>query len=410
MNVDQFWQLVDSTRGFRDRADSLAKLLEQLTPDEIVRFRIVYDDLIFIANKVDLWGAASVINGGCSDDGFYYFREALIELGRPVFDAAVRDRFVADIANPGEEMAMAEGSAMPTLAWTAKTGREEEAFYEAVKRREASNRGDAEREWWSFSKPAAVGIGARAGLSFSAQPMTDRTLSVSLEIKRSKHPATCHTTTGAYASARQISPSSAGRQAAAASPRPLPSRRQPADALSAAANGVAASVAAFTLLPERECPRELGRRCRKRRLFRGWRVGSARLIHLRLNIRNRLVRDGEFIRGGVGHHLRVGCCFLKIGVALVRVGRRFDFGGGFAKGGRLHVRRHRLRLCRRQGRVRFVNVRFQRVRLILCRLRDVRGIGCEFLSGRGFDRRLLQIRVRGRERGVRRVKNLLLNG
>src|SRR5262245_62030044 len=160
MNIDRFWQLVDSTRGFRDRADSLAKLLEQLTPDEIVRFRIIYDDLIFAANRVDLWGAAAVINGGCSDDGFYYFREALIELGRPVFEAAVRDPdSLADIANPGEEMAMEEGLGNTSmLAWTAKTGESEQAFFEAVDSAdEVSNRGDAEEgEWWNFSKPAEV--------------------------------------------------------------------------------------------------------------------------------------------------------------------------------------------------------------------------------------------------------------
>ena len=69
MNHDQFWQLVDTSRGLPERAEALAKLLEQLDPDEIVRFRIIYDDVIHSANKVDLWGAAHTINGGCSDDG-----------------------------------------------------------------------------------------------------------------------------------------------------------------------------------------------------------------------------------------------------------------------------------------------------------------------------------------------------
>jgi hypothetical protein len=39
----------------------------------------------------DLWGAAYLINGGASDDGFDYFRGWLIAQGREVFEAAVAD-------------------------------------------------------------------------------------------------------------------------------------------------------------------------------------------------------------------------------------------------------------------------------------------------------------------------------
>jgi hypothetical protein len=38
-----------------------------------------------------LWGAAYLINGGCSDDGFDYFRGWLICQGRDVFQRAVHD-------------------------------------------------------------------------------------------------------------------------------------------------------------------------------------------------------------------------------------------------------------------------------------------------------------------------------
>ena len=38
-----------------------------------------------------LWGAAYMIGGGCSDDGFIDFRYGLIAKGQTVFEAAVRD-------------------------------------------------------------------------------------------------------------------------------------------------------------------------------------------------------------------------------------------------------------------------------------------------------------------------------
>lgn len=41
--------------------------------------------------QVDLWGAAYLINGGCSDDGFEYFRGWLMAQGRDVFERAVAD-------------------------------------------------------------------------------------------------------------------------------------------------------------------------------------------------------------------------------------------------------------------------------------------------------------------------------
>jgi len=46
---------------------------------------------IAAANKIDLWGAAYLINGGCSDDGFDYFRGWLIAQGREVFERTVAD-------------------------------------------------------------------------------------------------------------------------------------------------------------------------------------------------------------------------------------------------------------------------------------------------------------------------------
>jgi hypothetical protein len=160
MDYVKFWQLVDSTRGQPDRAEKLAKLLEPYSPEDIVRFRLLYDDLMHTANKVDLWGAGHTINGGCSDDGFYYFREGLIELGRPVFEAAVKNPdSLADLTTPGERIQESEGMGnAPIMAWMAKTGGTEEAFYEAVDSAdERTDRGDAEAgEWWDFTDAAEV--------------------------------------------------------------------------------------------------------------------------------------------------------------------------------------------------------------------------------------------------------------
>jgi len=160
MDYPQFWQLVDSTRGQPDPADRLADLLKELARDEIIQFRLLYDDLMHTANKVDLWGAAHTINGGCSDDEFFYFRDALIEMGREAFERVVEHPdSLADIAEPGARM---QGSAWiesaPIVAWMTKTSLTEQAFYEAVDSADArTDRGDAEEgEWWDFGDKAEV--------------------------------------------------------------------------------------------------------------------------------------------------------------------------------------------------------------------------------------------------------------
>ena len=56
------------------------------------------------AESWDMWGAAYLINGGCSDDGFVYFRAWLIAQGRATYSAAVADPdTLAGAAEPGRD-------------------------------------------------------------------------------------------------------------------------------------------------------------------------------------------------------------------------------------------------------------------------------------------------------------------
>ena len=41
------------------------------------------------AYTYNLWGAAYIINGGCSDDCFHYFRSWLISQGKDIFEASL---------------------------------------------------------------------------------------------------------------------------------------------------------------------------------------------------------------------------------------------------------------------------------------------------------------------------------
>jgi hypothetical protein len=96
MDPRQFWQLIERSKveseGDCDRqADALTVLLLKLPATAIVAFDRLFDQYVDQAYRNDLWAAVYIINGGCSDDGFEYFRRWLIGQGEAVYTAALRD-------------------------------------------------------------------------------------------------------------------------------------------------------------------------------------------------------------------------------------------------------------------------------------------------------------------------------
>src|SRR5262249_47624836 len=63
----------------------------KLPLEELGSFEAHFDRCLDRAYTHALWGAAYVIGGGCSDDGFWDFRSTLITCGRDIFEKALRD-------------------------------------------------------------------------------------------------------------------------------------------------------------------------------------------------------------------------------------------------------------------------------------------------------------------------------
>jgi hypothetical protein len=57
----------------------------------LVAFDEKFETLLEDSYRWDLWAAAYIINGGCSDDCFDYFRNWLISLGQEAYDAVIDD-------------------------------------------------------------------------------------------------------------------------------------------------------------------------------------------------------------------------------------------------------------------------------------------------------------------------------
>lgn len=88
MDADRFWEL-NANLESENAAAQLRGRLSSLDPEEIESYQEHFDRAFVSAYNWDLWAAAYIIGGGCSDDGFMDFRYGLISRGRSVFEAAI---------------------------------------------------------------------------------------------------------------------------------------------------------------------------------------------------------------------------------------------------------------------------------------------------------------------------------
>jgi hypothetical protein len=83
MDDNRFWELVNSTvhDSQNQQQARLRSVLSKLNADEVEAFDAEFHRQMARAYTWDLWGAAYVIHGGASDDGFVYFRRWLVARG-----------------------------------------------------------------------------------------------------------------------------------------------------------------------------------------------------------------------------------------------------------------------------------------------------------------------------------------
>jgi hypothetical protein len=160
---EEFWDHIRATRR-RDpeaHAERLVNRLAKLSEAEILDFDHWWRVASGRAYFWDLWGAAYLINGGCSDDGFQYFRWWLILQGRAVYEAALANPdSLADVVDGEEEV---EAEVYPAAdAWFQATGTErDDAGYRAMHRAAEKRRPKKPRQrgmgrQWDFDDDAQV--------------------------------------------------------------------------------------------------------------------------------------------------------------------------------------------------------------------------------------------------------------
>jgi len=93
METDGFWSLLESA-GPGDCSvisSAVHSALEELPQEEIADFSRIFDTYMNALFTWDLWGVAYILKGGCSDDGFAFFRGWVLSKGRTVAELAISD-------------------------------------------------------------------------------------------------------------------------------------------------------------------------------------------------------------------------------------------------------------------------------------------------------------------------------
>jgi hypothetical protein len=134
----------------------LVEQLMTLPPADIVRFDRWFDEQTDALYTRDHWGAAYFINGGASDDGFYYFRCWLVGMGKQIYEAALKDPdSLVDVLVDADRLdCEAEIYGAAHIAWE-NLGRSEEEFDEvdeALGERQAGRKLTGKK--WDFGSSA----------------------------------------------------------------------------------------------------------------------------------------------------------------------------------------------------------------------------------------------------------------
>jgi hypothetical protein len=127
MEKAAFWEIIGDVKSVSsssyERPDALRAALVKLPPDEIQGFQEAYAAQIIAAYTWSLWGAAYVMNGGCSDDCFDYFRDWLISEGQSIYEAAVEDPETLAELEGTDEFELEEFRYVADEVYESKTGR-----------------------------------------------------------------------------------------------------------------------------------------------------------------------------------------------------------------------------------------------------------------------------------------------
>jgi hypothetical protein len=129
MDEQVFWKIIDESTKLTKSKDNqesfISKQLYKLSPEEIIGFALRMDKLLYDSYRSDIWCAAYIINGGCSDDGFDYFRLWLISKGKEVYSKTLENPdYLINVPDDGSEHEFESFGYIASTVFEKRTGKE----------------------------------------------------------------------------------------------------------------------------------------------------------------------------------------------------------------------------------------------------------------------------------------------
>ncbi|HLX92141.1 MAG TPA: DUF4240 domain-containing protein [Puia sp.] len=134
LDEDFYWSIIaeslQKTDNPNDQERYLIHRIQKLTPKEIIGFRLRTDKLLNECYTPAMWCAGYIMNDGCSDDGFEFFRNWVISRGKEVYYRAKGnpDTLVSEIDEELEGYDFEGFWYVADKAFKYRTGKELEEF------------------------------------------------------------------------------------------------------------------------------------------------------------------------------------------------------------------------------------------------------------------------------------------
>ena len=162
MDEQQFWNIVERSLRNSTNPDEqeawLINELQKLSLEEIIGFRLRTDKLLYDTYTSEMWCAGFIMNEGCSDDGFEYFRCWVISRGENVYNEAKKnpDSLISEVVDGQESYDFESFWYVALDAFHKKTGKDLYDYidYDKFKTREGHYPGLESN--WESDQPETV--------------------------------------------------------------------------------------------------------------------------------------------------------------------------------------------------------------------------------------------------------------
>lgn len=141
-----YWNIVSTSlkksNNEYEQEAILIKEISKLSPKEMIGFRLRTDKLLYDTYNSDMWCAGYILNGGCSDDGFEYFRNWVISRGKEIYYQAKEtpDSLIYEVSENKDEFEFESFWYVALEAFKKRTGKNLYDFidYDTFKTREGN--------------------------------------------------------------------------------------------------------------------------------------------------------------------------------------------------------------------------------------------------------------------------------